>query len=456
MRVIITLLISLFSLAIQATNHTATVTGGNVNNLTNAQSTYSLVDDDTLTIPNTANGYVGVGNITASVGHTIYIHVPNNITIYQLEIANMVRVKIISPNYGITITTSGRAFLAQGRLQYLTISGLNFLDCTDYLFYWQSDRTYNGDLDSTNHDIIIDSFKIHRAGFADIFKPYGAGKWRYVEIRNGIIDSVQGGRCFNLEKFYDSHVHHLRFKHVGYQETAHTEQIWIRGNGDFHHIFSDSCWGDQFRVMGTSLVSSKAAPMGDIHIYRNMFLHSRKYGQVEVNLDVAQMDTSSVYLRPTNHYIDFNTAGYIPDSAAFWYGEPQGGGGVQLAIYKNYGIFKFRGNISWTAHADHGQGLNCPYWYLDGDGSPLPSDTTGTVYYPYAVTVIEDSTTGEIKASFVGTHTAPILDYDILAFNEVQLPGRGERTSGAWSKDGIDCGVIPTIKRRNKLIIHKN
>lgn len=398
------LIILLLPFLAGATNHTATVSGGNVNNVTNAQSTYGLVDEDTLSIPITATGYVGTGNIQASPGHTIYILVPSRIVIDQMELRDLTNVKVICRDatygYGVWLTnSSGRALLINGVIHNVLVQGVRIYAPADYGLYFTHSRTYDATYGSKNTNLRLDSFLIMKSGNLPNDANAGAigggsngggtltGVWDTLKISRLKVDSTYGSQgiemynCFHITLRNDSMTHN-----GGISDTNHLGMFYIRGQLDTaENVYIDDCWGNGFRLNCMALVGSKAAPRGKVIVMNCKIKRSRKYPGIEINNDNNQYDSSSVYLRPCNYDILYCTMG------AFKSRQVAGQGSCISAYTHGGGQIRVIGCILFRAWVDNPTQTAYNPTFYNGDGSGAVNDSTSTYYDATGLVYLSDS-----------------------------------------------------------------
>jgi poly(3-hydroxybutyrate) depolymerase len=416
----------------------------NINDFS-AQSRYSLNDGDTLKIPSSVSGgYIGIGGIVASPGHFIYVVVSNRISIGQLELGNLTNVKFLLQDpshithYGVFINNASRGIISYGtKLQNIYISNVEMYNISDFNIYMWHNRAYNGNSDSLN-SIFFDSLKIRKAGGDEIHiggnnnNGNPSGWWSPFSFTNSIVDSCASGQVLYLDHVFNVDINHDSITKCGYTDFRDVGQVNLMGNGIIHENFFKGNWGSGGRIASASLAVNKLSTPGSTFFYNNKVLANIKYSMVQVNMN--NIDTTPVYIRPGNYYIDNNTAGNLRDSD-YHAGTfvPQGGGGVGVDVYVHYGELKARNNIFFAMHLDHGQGLplNSSYKWHIGDGSPLPTDSTGTVYDPTGLTYLSDTVNGHTLNPGPAILAGTPLSYITNSFNDVLRPTSGNYDIGA-------------------------
>lgn len=368
------------------TRTNATVSGSNINNLNNAQSAYSLVAGDTLAIPITATGYIGIGNIVNTSSTPIVIVVNGLVTPFQFEVGSpfigvKVYCKLSDSSAGLVITNSGRGFVSNGsKVKNCSFFGIAIPNATDYPVFWYHSRTFAGNWDSINTNIIFDSIRVTGgAALIDGFNfnnngtSYLRGLWDSVTFRNCYINNMLGGNSFSVQHFFHGYWYKCTFTNIGLTDTRHCGNI-LMGDGQcvVELCYFYNTYGNKVRWQsGTSLVLNKNQPFDTCKFINNKVVLSRKYPGVECNSNAATFDTSSQWIRAVNYIIANNNMGRFNDSDYV-------DSGVPLDIYVHYGFIWLNNLIAWDSHMDKAPGAN-PYYHI-GDGSNPPDDTTGCRY----------------------------------------------------------------------------
>lgn len=421
--------------------------GGNINDFS-AQSKYSLNDGDTLKFPSSIpGGYAGVGGIVASPGKFIYVVVSNRVTIGQFELGNLTNVKFLMQDpshatlYGLFLTNGSRGIISyQTKLHNVSISNVEMYNMSDFNVYMYHNRAYNGNADSLN-TISFNNIKIRKAGGDEVHiggnnnnngNTAPAGWWDNFGFTNSIVDSCASGQVLYLDHVFDVDINNNQFTKCGYGDFRDVGQVNLMGNGIIHENFFKYNWGSGGRIASASLAVNKLSIPGSVFFYNNKVLANVKYSMVQVNMN--NIDTTPPNIRPGNYYLDNNTAGNLRDSdyhAPTYI--PQGGGGVGVDVYAHYMELKARNNIFFRMHMDYGQGLplNSSYKWHIGDGSPLPTDSSGTVYDPSGLTYLSDTINGHTLNPGPGILAGVHLSYITSSFNGVPRQTSGNYDIGA-------------------------
>jgi hypothetical protein len=197
------------------------------------------------------------------------------------------------------------------------------------------------------------------------------GVGRDIEIAYDTVDSCQGGQAFRLNKVYDANVHHNTITNMGLGlTTSHPGIVFLRGDGKIHHNYVRNVWGVCARGFGSGLNGT-----GELDVYDNIFLSSRKYSAVEAqtfSADISTDTTTIPWVGICNYLVYNNTMGN--QSAADFTA-------AMVDVYTLVGgKCEIRNNLGFNIAKDKPYDPTVNYVYnLE---SPNPPDTSNNIYRP--------------------------------------------------------------------------
>jgi len=237
-----------------------------------------------------------------------------------------------------------------------------------------------------------------------------------IEIAYNRIDSCQGGEAFRLNKVYRADIHHNTITNMGLGLTSsHPGIVMLRGDGDIHHNHVHNVWGVCARGFGSGLDGT-----GEIRVYDNLFLGSRKYSSVEAQTfatDLSSDTTSRPYIAACNYRVFNNTMGN--QSAADFTA-------AMVDVYTLQGArCEIRNNLGFNIAKD--KAYSASYNYVYNLENPNVPDTSNNIYRPgFADVGLIDSVDCQLLSNSIAVDNGAPVSWIGDDFGGISRPqGRG-------------------------------
>ena len=385
------LLLSLLACSIPVTAKRVVVGGGSGTlNYPNAQTSLGLSPGDTVAIkPGVYNGLT-LANLRGTAQARIVVTNDGGLVEFAgfcsgcsanlTDVANVVFTGSGAPGIAQGFFFHDlpyRALQLDGDMDSTTIGDCRFLNVVDNVIRMDNTtRKYDGTPGS-----LVRGMKFLRNSFRNCGNAIDWGNYsgasdqlavgRDIEIAYNTVDSCQGGEAFRLNKVYRVDVHHNIVTNMGLGlTTSHPGIVMLRGDGDIHHNYFHNVWGVCARGFGAGLDG-----IGEIRVYDNLFLGSRKYSAVEAqtfSTDVSADTSVSPHVGICNYRVFDNTMGNqtARDFTA-----------AMVDVYTLLGgRCEIRNNLGFNIAKDKAYDPSTNYVYnLE---NPNPPDTSNNLYRP--------------------------------------------------------------------------
>jgi hypothetical protein len=362
--------------------------GGGDLDYPNAQSSLALAAGDTIAIKAGLYTSLNFGKLRGTAAKKIVITNTGG----QVEVANSCQscssnltdaVHVVFTGAGVTGIDKGfffhdipfRGLQLHGDMDSTTISDCKFANVADNVIRMDNSSVkYDGTSATLTSGLKFLRLSFKNCGNAVDWGDYAnttnlMGVGLDIELAYNTVDSFQGGTAFRLNKVYKANIHHNTVTDMGLGLTStHPGIFLLRGDGDVHHNVVRRVWGECSRHFGSGLNGP-----GEVRVYNNIFVGSRKYSSVEVQTYAADIstDTSSrPYFAKCDYHVFNNTMGN--QSAADFTA-------AMVDVYTlEGGTCEIRNNLGFNIAKD--KPYSATYNYVYNLENPNPPDTSHNIY----------------------------------------------------------------------------
>jgi len=297
---------------------------------------------------------ITIANITGTSAQPISIKNNGTVNISEsMRLDALVNVVVAGDNsaditYGFNFNDiSYRALTIQGRVNGLTIKGMNFSNAGDYVITSSTNSlVYTGTAETRNQNFkilncLFDGSNMISLG-GNLNKDAGedTGLWKDVEIAYNIFQNSSPGSVCSFTNVQDYNIHNNVVNNINANNNNHNGVFFMQGNGKFHDNKLTNYQGNSIRMW----LYSRGSTPATVEIYNNVCYNTRKYSGFEL-----QEFSRNIWSGKTTYTINKvynNTVGQM-NTSKDWEGQ-------LLDLYTLSGTLEYYNNLGFNLNYTKG------------------------------------------------------------------------------------------------------